>query len=226
VSKPRTLAPRPRDTTRPHDGATPDTHEDSSRERIHQSALRLFSRYGYDGVSLQMIADDVGLHKSSLFHHYTGKLELMSDAVQDVISRLLSLLQPFLAQHEEPSLETLYDAMMHVVDHFSEQPDDARLLVTIMTAPKGSEVARLASDARTASFYVQLSQWLESARARGIIRRTSIRQTIPNLVGIILFYPAVANELSEVVGPSAFSPRAREIRKDEVVRLLKALFVP
>ncbi|HEX3595591.1 MAG TPA: TetR/AcrR family transcriptional regulator [Polyangiaceae bacterium] len=223
MSKPRTVAARSRDSSRPR--ATSETHEDNSRERIHLSALKLFGRYGYDGVSLQMIADDVGLHKSSLFHHYTGKLQLMSEAVQAVISRLLTLLDPLLEQ-EDPSLDTLYEGILLLVDYFSEQPDSARLLVTIMTAPNDSEVAKLAEDDGSREFYMKLSRWLDSARRKGIVRRTSIRQAIPNLMGVVLFYPAVANDLRDLVGPDAFSHRAREIRKEEVIRLVKAQFAP
>jgi len=225
VSKPRPVAARARDSARPREASGRGPPEDSSRERIHQSALKLFSRYGYDGVSLQMIADDVGLHKSSLFHHYSGKLELMTGAVRAVITRLLEILKPLLAQ-EDPSLETLFEGVLRLVEHFSEAPDSARLLVTIMTAPRDSELAKLAENEHSLNFYLQLSRWLERARRHGIIRRTSIRQAIPNLMGVVLFYPAVANDLRELVGPDAFGPRARQIRKDEVIRLVRAMFAP
>jgi len=227
LSKARSVTGRSREPSRAHSSKPPPSEagEDNSRERIHLSALKLFSRYGYDGVSLQMIADDVGLHKSSLFHHYTGKLELMREAVLAVIAELLELLDPLLGQ-EEPTIETLYEGMMRLVDYFSEQPDSARLLVTIMTAPNGSDVAKLAADERSVGFYLKLSRWLERARRLGVVRSTSIRQAIPNAIGLVLFYPAVASDLRDLVGPDAFSPRARQVRRDEVMRLLKAMFAP
>jgi AcrR family transcriptional regulator len=226
LSKARTIAAKPGDPSRTRaKGAASEASEDNSRERIHLSALKLFSRYGYDGVSLQMIADDVGLHKSSLFHHYTGKLELMREAVLAVIAQLLERLDPLLEQ-EEPTLQTLYDGMMLLVEHFSDRPESARLLVNIMTAPNDSDVAKLALDERSAGFYLKLSRWLERARRLGVVRKSSIRQAIPNVMGLILFYPAVASDLRELVGPDAFSARARQIRKDELMRILKAMFAP
>jgi len=172
-----------------------------------------------------MIADDVGLHKSSLFHHYTGKLELMREAVLAVIAQLLERLDPLLEQ-EQPTLETLYDGMMLLVEHFSDRPESARLLVNIMTAPNDGDVAKLALDERSTGFYLKLSRWLERARRLGVIRKTSIRQAIPNVMGLIFFYPAVASDLRELVGPDAFSARARQIRKDELMRILQAMFAP
>lgn len=205
--------------------AGPSPTEDSSRKRIQASALKLFGRYGYDGVSLQMIADDVGLHKSSLFHHYAGKLELMDEAAEAVIAELLTLLEPLLGE-QEPSLSTLYEALPKLVDYFSEHPVAARLLVAIMTAPADSELRRLASSERSLAFYTGFARWLERARKASIIRPLSIRQAIPNLMGLLLFYPAVADDLRELVGTNAFSARARQIRKEELLRLAEAMFAP
>jgi AcrR family transcriptional regulator len=197
--------------------------EDSSRQRISAVALALFGRYGYDGVSLQMIADEVGLHKSSLFHHYRGKSELMDEVAEGVVARLLELLDPLLSE-EQPSLETLYSAIERMVDHFSDSPGAARLLVTIMTSPDDSEVRMLASSERSIGFYAGISRWLERARKAGVVRDLSIRQAIPNLMGLILFYPAVANDLRDLLGADAFSPRARQIRKAELLRIARAMF--
>jgi len=50
---------------------------DNKYEKILSVAARLMSRKGYTGVSLQEIADKVGLHKSSLFHYIKNKEELL-----------------------------------------------------------------------------------------------------------------------------------------------------
>jgi AcrR family transcriptional regulator len=199
--------------------------DDSSRERIQATALQLLCRYGFDGVSLQMIADAVGLHKSSLFHHYSGKLELLDDAAEAVIEQLLSLLGPLLTE-ETPALETLLHAIDLLVEHLSDHPEAARLLVMIMTAPDDSDTRKLGSSERSLRFYVGFARWLERARKAGRIRRLSIRQAIPNLMGLVLFYPAVASDLGELVGLDAFSARARQIRKQELRRLIGAMLAP
>jgi AcrR family transcriptional regulator len=197
--------------------------EESSRQRIQTVALALFARYGYDGVSLQMIADEVGLHKSSLFHHYRGKAELMDEVAEGVVAGLLELLEPLFSE-EQPSLDTLYVAIERLVDHFSDNPGAARLLVTIMTSPDDSDVRMLASSARSIGFYAGISRWLERARRAGVVRDLSIRQAIPNFMGLVLFYPAVANDLRDLVGADAFSPRARQVRKAELLRVARAMF--
>ena len=113
-----------------------DTGPDSelrSRVRIDRVAVRLFARYGYDGVSLQRIADEVGLHKSTLFHHYASKLELLDSVLDAVLERVLTCMAP-LGDSEPPDLEVLLDVLDRLVDHFSDEPDAARLLVSLMTS--------------------------------------------------------------------------------------------
>ncbi|MBC8075747.1 MAG: TetR/AcrR family transcriptional regulator [Chloroflexales bacterium] len=47
------------------------------REEIIAAAVRLFEEKGYASTSMQDIADAVGLLKGSLYHHITGKEELL-----------------------------------------------------------------------------------------------------------------------------------------------------
>ena len=44
-----------------------------TKERILYSALDLFSEKGYDGVGVDLIAENAGLKGPSLYRHYKGK---------------------------------------------------------------------------------------------------------------------------------------------------------
>ena len=48
-------------------------NEPTTRERILDAALDLFSVHGYDGASIRQIARAVGLRESSLYNHFAGK---------------------------------------------------------------------------------------------------------------------------------------------------------
>jgi AcrR family transcriptional regulator len=203
-------------------------HDDApdSRERIHRVALSLFARYGHAAVSLQQIADAVGLHKSSLFHHYRNKLELVNEVIESVVEDVLEQIRPLMEARAELGIDPFLEAVDRLVDHFSDRPDAARVLVSIMSEPDDSDVRRAPMTARVAEFYVSLASWLERARKQGVIRRLNIRQAIPNLIGLVLFYPAVAADLAPLVGGEPFSPRAREIRKAELRILVRAMLSP
>ena len=49
----------------------------NQREKIVAVASHLMSERGYKGASLQKIADRVGIHKSTLFHYFKSKEELL-----------------------------------------------------------------------------------------------------------------------------------------------------
>lgn len=52
----------------------------TTKERILQEALELFSRYGYDAVSVEQIAKAVGIRAPSLYKHYKSKQDIF-DAI-------------------------------------------------------------------------------------------------------------------------------------------------
>jgi AcrR family transcriptional regulator len=194
----------------------------SSRQRIHRAALERFARDGYDAVSLQQIADEVGLHKSSLFHHYSSKAVLLGAVLSEVITRVLEHVRP-LQTGEPPNTEVMFDVFRALTDHFCDHPHAARLLLAVMTAPDDAELRRQAPDG--AEFYAILAQYLERARRAGVVGQISIRQAIPNLMGMVLFYPAVAHHLVPLVGDDPFSPRARQARRQDLERAIRALLL-
>lgn len=50
-----------------------------TKEKIFDAALDLFSKKGYDSVSLREIADEVGIKKSSIYSHYPSKKSILMD---------------------------------------------------------------------------------------------------------------------------------------------------
>lgn len=51
----------------------------STKEKIFDVSLDLFSRKGYDSVSLREIAEEVGIKKSSIYSHYPSKEAILMD---------------------------------------------------------------------------------------------------------------------------------------------------
>lgn len=45
----------------------------NTKEKIFEVSLELFSKKGYDSVSLREIAEEVGIRKSSIYSHYPSK---------------------------------------------------------------------------------------------------------------------------------------------------------
>ncbi len=187
--------------------------------------MRLFAQFGVDGVSMQRIADEAGLHKSSLFHHYRSKAELACEVVNQAMAHVVECMAP-LAGDGEPSIDEFVDVVATLDDYFADHRATARLIVTAMTAPEQSvlrEPVEPAGDDPVTRFFTLLWTWLARAREAGAIRPINIRQTIFNLIGVVLFYPATAEEISDIAGPEPFSPRARDNRKRELEILIRGV---
>ena len=48
-----------------------------TKEKIFDVSVDLFSRYGYNGVSIRKIADGVGIKESSIYNHFKNKEEIL-----------------------------------------------------------------------------------------------------------------------------------------------------
>jgi AcrR family transcriptional regulator len=69
-------------------------------EKILSLAASLMARRGYDGTSFQDIADKVGLHKSSLFHYFKNKEQLLLRILETPIDEVSRKLEEIIADSE------------------------------------------------------------------------------------------------------------------------------
>lgn len=66
--------------------------EPYDRDRVIDAAVRVFHERGYDGTSMADVAQALGLHKSSLYHHISGKEDLLDEAVKRALNALHGML--------------------------------------------------------------------------------------------------------------------------------------
>lgn len=98
------------------------------RTHILRTATRRFARQGFDSTSLQEIADEVGVKKPSLLHHFPSKAELLRGVLDnlfehwtDSLPRLLEAVTSGRGRFEAITAE--------LMRFFLEDPDRARLVV-------------------------------------------------------------------------------------------------
>jgi TetR/AcrR family transcriptional regulator len=81
------------DKTRDLGGSTP----------LLESALRQFAAVGFDGASLQRIASDAGLSKSSVLYHFASKEALLDAALRPAVEDLAVLVEEIVALSDDAS---------------------------------------------------------------------------------------------------------------------------
>ncbi|MDH3843701.1 MAG: TetR/AcrR family transcriptional regulator, partial [Myxococcales bacterium] len=97
------------------------------RAQILTHATRLFAEQGYDGTSVQEIADAVGIRKPSLLYHFNSKDELRENVISEMLAHWNAVLPSLLLR---ATREERFDATMEALSRFFiEDPDRARLML-------------------------------------------------------------------------------------------------
>lgn len=97
------------------------------RQSILVEATRLFAQKGFDGTSVQEVAEAVGIRKPSLLYHFPSKDELRQAVLGDVLSRWAVVLPGiFLRAAKDEQFDALMEAMS---SFFVEDPDRARIIL-------------------------------------------------------------------------------------------------
>lgn len=63
------------------------------RNKINQSAIRLFKQYGYSGISMRKIAQDSNISVGNIYRYYNSKDHLFEQLLDPVIQEIMDLLK-------------------------------------------------------------------------------------------------------------------------------------
>src|SRR5262249_5712715 len=96
-------------------------HKCDTREKILESARRLFNRKGYFGVSIEEIMSDAGLTHGGFYRHFSDKDELYATAVRQFLCKKKPA--PW-QKPREPNAVTKSHAQRIVDAYFSRQHFD------------------------------------------------------------------------------------------------------
>lgn len=69
------------------------------RDSLLEVAVVVFNERGYDGTGMEELARRLGLSKSSIYHHVSGKEELLELAVNRALDALFAVLDEEEAGH-------------------------------------------------------------------------------------------------------------------------------
>ena len=196
----------------------------SSREKILDVAEELFSRRGYTGVGLREVAEQAGLGKSSLFHHFPSKDHLYCEVLGRVLRRIQLRLAPVI-HADGPPADRLFRWVEALIDALAEHPATARLLIREMV-----EESTVAADDLPEAVAVEqaLAEVLDAVRAllaegveSGAFRPVSIAETMQTLIGATVYHFASGEFGASLLGRPLLSADAIARRKREVVQLMQ-----
>ena len=96
----------------------------NQREKIISAASRLMSEMGYKGTSCQEISDLVGIHKTTIFHYFKNKEELLLSVLNIGIEEITRELEQILKDPNLSPKEKLKRAIFAHVDSLVKHIDN------------------------------------------------------------------------------------------------------
>lgn len=152
-------------------------HEDK-RVLILQTAAQLFATHGYEATSLDRIADQLGLHKASLYHYIKSKEEVLYQCLVRSFEDLDQVMEA-MKDTRVPVLERLRHFALSLAQ--AQNNDFGRCLVLV-----GSRPLALASGNGIRDFQRQLDNTVRDLVREGMTRG-DIKPSHPGLVSAMLF---------------------------------------
>lgn len=192
------------------------------RTKILEEATRLFAARGFEGTSVQAIAEAVGVRKPSLLYHFKSKEELRQAVLDQLLTRWNEVLPELLmAAAEVDRFDGVLDAM---ADFFLEDPDRARLLVR-ETLDRPEDVRERLERYVRPWVDVALSQLSKAQREGHVWAKADLPAYVVHLVQLVVGSIAVMDTLVALLPEDAGDRRER--LRAEMRRMARAgLFVP
>ena len=194
-----------------------------SRDKILDCAERLFARRGFAGTGLAEVAEEVGLSKSSLFHHFASKAQLYAAVMGRILTRIESELIRSLAAGGSPveRLERWIDA---VIDLLASQPAYPRLLLRSLFEDDeltGELPEEQAVNATLRHIVGAADRLLKEGIEAGLFRPANTAHTVQTLIGATVYHFASGEFGEELLGRPLFAASEIRRRKLEVKALVR-----
>lgn len=187
-------------TTTRRDTYTPET--------LLTVAVRVFNERGYDGTSMEHLSKAAGISKSSIYHHVSGKEELLRRAVSRALDGLFGILA-----EEHARVGTAVQRLEHVTRRTVEVLIAELPYVTLLLRVRGNTDTERWAMERRREFDQQVADLLKEAVADGDLRSdVELRLATRLLFGMI-------NSIVEWYRPDARGASSGEQVADAVVQL-------
>jgi TetR/AcrR family transcriptional regulator len=197
--------------------------ERSTKDLVLEVARHCFADHGYSGTSLNQIADEVGIRRPSLLHHFPSKDALYRAVIVDSFADWVELVDNATEGDREgwPQVERMLRAAFRF---FEEHPDFVRLVR--WEALEGGPFLREELAVLLRPLFDRGAAFLEREMDAGRLRRYDARQLLLTGYGAVLSYLSDAPLMNDLLDIDPLSADALAARREHVINVLRHAVVP
>ena len=145
------------------------TINDNSKDDILNTAIRLFSQKGYEGVGVQEICDNAGITKPTLYYFFKSKQGLLQAIADSKGAELLQCLNDA-AVYEHDFLKSLTRILTAAIDFAVAYPAFFNLHSVLLNAPGNAETEAVYAPLKKRFDSVLADFFIKSANEFGNMR--------------------------------------------------------
>ena len=195
----------------------------STREAIIVEARRCFADHGYDGTSLNEIAEAVGIRRPSLLHHFPSKdaiyAEVFQQSLEEWAVRVESATGPSLEGW--PQVDVMLTAGFRF---FQANPEFVRIVRR--EAFEGGVHLGIDLGAALRPFFLRAVGWFDREMAAGRFRRVDTEQLLITGYSVMLGYFSDAPFLETLLESDPYAEAAIEARIKHIRNLFHVALSP
>jgi TetR/AcrR family transcriptional regulator len=191
----------------------------STKDLILEVALRRFADHGFAGTSLNEIADEVGIRRPSLLHHFPSKEALYKAVVMQSFTDWFALVEVAVAGTDKQGWPQVERVLRAAFQFFEEHPEFVRL--ARREAIEGGPILSEELGVVLRPLFLRGANFLTREMDAGRLRHYEPRQMLLTGYGAILSYLSDAALISSLLDDDPLSPASLKERREHVIDVFR-----